>query len=87
MVTLVPNSWGTPLSEENWIAGAIRRPGQLHRDLGVPEGKKIPRGMIVAATKSKDPQLRRRAYLALTLGKITRRHARKVRAEKPAAEE
>jgi hypothetical protein len=34
---------------KNFIAGAIKRPGQLHRDLGVPQGKKIPAGKIAVA--------------------------------------
>lgn len=25
-----------------WIQGAIKNPGALHRELGVPMGKKIP---------------------------------------------
>lgn len=33
----------------NWIAGAIKRPGQLHRDLGVPQGKNIPDSKIAKA--------------------------------------
>jgi len=35
----------------NWIKGAIKKPGQLHRDLGVPQGKKIPAGKLAAAAK------------------------------------
>jgi|PlaIllAssembly_1097288.scaffolds.fasta_scaffold29831_2 hypothetical protein len=56
----------TPIQEENWIAGAIKRPGQLHRDLGVPQGKKIPKGMIAAAAKKKG-KIGQRARLAQTL--------------------
>lgn len=55
-----------PNHEANWIAGAIRRPGQLHRDLGVPQGKKIPRGQIAAAAKRKG-KVGQRARLAITL--------------------
>ena len=29
----------TPL-KKNWIKGAIKKPGQLHKDLGVPQGEK-----------------------------------------------
>lgn len=36
---------------KNFIAKAIKRPGQLHRDLGVPQGQKIPPGKIKAAAK------------------------------------
>lgn len=27
---------------EKWISGAIKHPGALHKELGVPEGSKIP---------------------------------------------
>lgn len=50
----------------NWIAGAIKRPGQLHRDLGVPQGKRIPLAAIHAAAKLKG-KVGQRARLALTL--------------------
>ena len=30
------------MATKNWIAGAIKKPGALHKDLGVPAGKKIP---------------------------------------------
>lgn len=55
-----------PAVEANWIADAIKRPGQLHRDLGVPQGKKIPKGMIAAAAKKKG-KIGQRARLAQTL--------------------
>lgn len=52
----------------NWIAGAVgKHPGALHRELGVPEGKKIPQAKIQAATKSDNPTLRKRTFLAKTL--------------------
>ena len=35
--------------KKNFIAGAIKKPGQLHRDLGVPQGQKIPAGKLKAA--------------------------------------
>ena len=34
-----------------WIQKAIKRPGALHRDLGVPEDEKIPKSKIKAAAK------------------------------------
>lgn len=37
----------------NFIKKAIKRPGALHRALGVPQGKKIPRDKIAAAAKQK----------------------------------
>ena len=34
-----------------WIQKAIKKPGALHRDLGVPEDEKIPKSKIKAAAK------------------------------------
>ena len=36
---------------KNWIADATKRKGALHRNLGVPEGQKIPAAKIKAAAK------------------------------------
>lgn len=47
----------------NWIAGAIKHPGALHRELGVPQGKKIPAKKLAAAAK-KGGTLGRRARFA-----------------------
>ena len=33
----------------HWISKAIKHPGALHRDLGVPQGQKIPASKIKAA--------------------------------------
>lgn len=54
----------------NWIAGAIKHPGALHKSLGVPEGQKIPPKKLAAAKHSSNPTTRRRANLASTLGKL-----------------
>jgi hypothetical protein len=51
----------------NWIAGAVKHPGALHRELGVKQGEKIPHAKIEAATHSDNPKLRKRAFLAETL--------------------
>ena len=51
---------------KNWIASAIKKPGQLHKDLGVPAGKKIPSGKLAAAAK-KGGKVGQRARLAKTL--------------------
>ncbi len=56
----------------NWIAGATKNKGGLHRSLGVPEGKKILPGKIAAATHSSNPRIRKEANLAKTLGKMHR---------------
>jgi len=56
----------------NWIAGAIKHPGALHRQLGVPSGQKIPAAKLKAAA-AKGGVLGRRARLAETLGRLRRR--------------
>ena len=50
----------------NWIKGAIKHPGALHKELGVPEGKKIPAKKLAKAAKS-GGKLGQRARLAETL--------------------
>ena len=58
------------IAEANWMSGAVKKPGQLHRDLGVPEDQNIPTAMITAAASNhKDPATRARARLALTFAK------------------
>jgi len=51
---------------KNWIQSAIKHPGALHKQLGVPQGEKIPAGKLKAAA-SKGGTLGRRARLAETL--------------------
>src|SRR5581483_7934045 len=36
---------------KNWIQGAIKHPGALHSELGVPQGQKIPPKKLAAAAK------------------------------------
>ena len=49
---------GIPFTEDkDWIQKAIKRPGALHKKLGVPKGKKIPKGKInkaISSLKKKD---------------------------------
>jgi hypothetical protein len=52
---------------EKWIQKAIKKPGALHKELGVKEGKKIPEKKLEKATHSKNPTERKRAVLAKTL--------------------
>ena len=35
----------------NWISGAVKRPGALHRKLGVKKGEKIPAAKEAKAAK------------------------------------
>lgn len=51
----------------NWIAGATKNKGALHRSLHVPEGEKIPAKKLEKAAHSDNPTLARRANLAKTL--------------------
>ncbi len=52
--------------KKNWIAGAIKKPGALHKELEVPQGKKIPTKKLAMAA-SKGGKLGQRARLAETL--------------------
>lgn len=54
---------------KNWIANAIKKPGALHKQLGVPEGKKIPADKLNKAAKA-GGKLGQRARLAKTLKKM-----------------
>lgn len=51
----------------NWIAGATQNKGALHRNLGVPQGEKIPAKKLQAAAKSSNPTIAKEASLAKTL--------------------
>ena len=51
---------------KNWIAGAIKHPGALHKEMGVPQGQKIPAGRLAKAAKA-GGTLGKRARLAETL--------------------
>lgn len=57
------------MATKNWIAGAIKKPGQLHRDLNVPQGKKIPISEIVAAA-DKPGKIGQRARFAENMRKM-----------------
>lgn len=52
---------------KDWIAGAIKKKGALHQELGVPANKKIPAAKLEKAAHSKNPKLKKRAVLAETL--------------------
>lgn len=51
---------------EKWIQKAIKKPGALHKELGVPEGKKIPAKKLAKAAKEPGKE-GKRARLAETL--------------------
>jgi hypothetical protein len=52
-----------------WIAGAVKNKGGLHRSLGVPAGKTIPKSKIAAAAK-RPGKVGKQARLAQTLAKM-----------------
>jgi hypothetical protein len=54
---------------KKWIQKAIKKPGALHKQLGVPAGKPIPAGKLKSAAK-KGGKLGQRARLAQTLKKL-----------------
>jgi hypothetical protein len=54
------------MEKKNWIAGAIKKPGALRKELGVKKGEKIPAKKLAAAAK-KPGKEGQRARLAETL--------------------
>jgi hypothetical protein len=56
----------TQYAKGGWIKDAIKKPGALHEQLGVPKGEKIPAGKLAKAAKSSG-KLGKRARLAETL--------------------
>lgn len=55
-----------------WIRKATRNKGGLHRSLGVPLGKRIPKGLIRSAAK-RGGRVGKQARLALTLARLRHR--------------
>lgn len=55
----------------NWIKGATKNKGALHRSLKVPVGKKIPTATLNAAAKKKG-KIGKEARLAKTLKKLNK---------------
>jgi hypothetical protein len=51
---------------DNWIEGAIKKPGSLRKSLGVKKGNKIPMAKLESAAHKKG-KLGKRARLAETL--------------------
>lgn len=54
---------------KNFIQKAIKKPGQLHKDLGVPQGEPIPKSKLRAAA-AKGGKVGQRARFAQTLSKL-----------------
>lgn len=51
---------------KNWIEGAVKNKGGLHRSLGIAEGKKIPPSKLAAAAKQSG-KVGKQAHLTQTL--------------------
>lgn len=59
------------MEKKNWIAGAIKHKGALHRALDVKEGQKIPEKKLEKA-EEKGGKMGQRARLAETLRRINK---------------
>ena len=58
--------------KERLIQRAIKKPGQLHRDLGIPQGQNIPDSLIEEAAK-RPGKVGARARFALMLRRWRRK--------------
>jgi hypothetical protein len=61
------------MAKGDWIAGATKNKGGLHKSLGVPMDKKIGAKAIAKAENSKNPKIRKEAVLAETLSKMRKK--------------
>lgn len=61
------------MAKEKFIQKMHMKKGALHKELGVPEGKKIPEKKLQKAEHSKNPTLKKRAILAETLKKMNKK--------------
>lgn len=57
------------MASKNFISGAIKKPGQLHRDLGIAQDKNIPISKLMEAAK-RPGKVGQRARFAETLKKM-----------------
>lgn len=67
----------TVTEEKKWIAGAIKKPGALHKALHVPAEKKIPAGKLEKAAEAPG-KMGKRARLAMTLKKLRKEQLERV---------
>ena len=63
------------MPKKNFIQSAIKKPGALHEELGIPKGKKIPKKTLDAAAK-KPGKLGERARFAKTLEGLSKKKAK-----------
>jgi hypothetical protein len=57
---------------KNWIQKAIKKPGALHKQLGIPKDKKIPLEKLKELAK-KSGKTGQRARLAIILRKLNKK--------------
>jgi hypothetical protein len=57
--------------KKQWLQGAHLKKGALKKELGIPTTGKIPAKRLEAAEHSKNPVLKKRAILAVTLKKMS----------------
>jgi TolA-binding protein len=61
------------MAKKKFIQAMHLKKGALHKELGVPQGKKIPEGMLAKAAKAKG-KLGQRARAAEMLRSLPRHH-------------
>lgn len=66
----------------HWIAGAIKHPGALRKEMGVPAGKPIPAAKLKSAA-GKGGKLGQRARLAETLQGMHKKAGGRVQCSTP----
>src|SRR6266850_3944175 len=66
----------------HWIKGAIKHPGALHKEMGVPAGKKIPAAKLAKAA-TKGGKLGQRARIAETLSGMHKKAGGRVKCSTP----
>ena len=60
------------MTTKNWIQKALPKvsKGKLHKNLGIPEGERIPAKKLEKASHSKSPIIKKQTTLAKTLNKL-----------------
>jgi hypothetical protein len=56
--------------KKDFMRGAVKKPGALHKALDVPMDKKIPKAKLNKAAHSKSPLMKKRATLAKTFRNV-----------------
>lgn len=47
---------------KNWIQGAVKHPGALHKSLGIPQGQPIPASKLQSDPHDSTTMKRRKAF-------------------------